>query len=187
MQLAEILQQDIDTPSDINQHLPTLRQLAQECSHITEFGCWRGYSSTALLCGLHESEVDTPFKKLTIVDINEPYLEHVKEKLTPYQNNIEIVYRLDDTTAIEIEETDFLFIDTWHVYKQLKKELELHGNKATRYLAFHDTVSFGLLGEDGETPGLLDAIEEFLEANPHWQQMVHYEFNNGLMVLERVE
>ena len=27
-----------ETPSDINQHLATLRHYAEECDHVTEFG-----------------------------------------------------------------------------------------------------------------------------------------------------
>ena len=28
----------VNTPSDINEHLPTLRKYAEECDHITEMG-----------------------------------------------------------------------------------------------------------------------------------------------------
>ena len=35
-----------------------------------------------------------------------------------------------DVRTVAIAETDLLFIDTWHVYAQLKEELRLHAGKA---------------------------------------------------------
>ena len=81
-----------------------------------------------------------------------------------------------------------LFIDTLHQYGQLKKELNLHGNKAKKYLAFHDTVSFGR--EDEKNPkgkGLLLAINEFLEKNKELKIIEDLKNNNGLIVLERLK
>ena len=71
------------------------------------------------------------------------------------------------------------------MYDQLKKELELHGNKAKKYLAFHDTVTFGTRGESSGHKGLMPAIEGFLQDNPQWAIKHHYKNNNGLLVLER--
>ena len=101
---------------------------------------------------------------------------------------------LGDTTNIEIEETDLLFIDTLHEYEQIKKELELHGNKSRKYIIFHDTECFKFRNERnpdvyGQTKedklGIVPAIMEFLELNPHWK--VHEVFTNcnGLTVLKR--
>ena len=51
---------------------------------------------------------------------------------------------------------------------------------------FHDTVTYGRKSMDGKDKGLMDAIEEFLENNDEWKIENHYEYNNGLLVLERV-
>jgi hypothetical protein len=155
MNITELYKYHCESPSDINEHLPTLRDLASECSTVTEMGV-RWVVST---WGLAEGRP----KKLTSIDIQDP-----------------IIYNID------IEETELLFIDTWHVYEQLKVELERHGNKATKYLVFHDTVTFADVGETEGHKGLLPALEEFLEANPHWKIKIHYGNNNGLLVLERV-
>jgi hypothetical protein len=49
---------------------------------------------------------------------------------------------------------------------------------------FHDTVSFGTLGEDG-IKGVNDAINEFLAEHPEWVK-VHEAFNNnGFLIIER--
>ena len=47
-----------------------------------------------------------------------------------------------DDLLVPMEDTDFMFIDTWHTYKQLAAELELLAPKVRKYLAFHDTVAF---------------------------------------------
>lgn len=79
------------------------------------------------------------------------------------------------------------FIDTLHTYDQLKQELRLHGNKAKKFIAFHDTHTFGINGEDQkDKKGLLPAIIEFMIDNPHWNFKIHKTNNNGMTVLERV-
>jgi hypothetical protein len=95
----------------------------------------------------------------------------------------DFTFRQADVLHVEIEETDMLFIDTWHVYEQLKQELALHAAKVRKYLVFHDTTTFG---EQGETPGytgIWPAIEEFLQANLHWTLAARLTHNNGLTVL----
>jgi hypothetical protein len=100
-------------------------------------------------------------------------------------NNIYYQFILGDTTKIKIEETDLLFIDTFHKYGQLKKELELHGNKSKKYIILHDTTNCEFTDEDVGNIGILKAITEFLELNSHW--VIHKRFynNNGLTILKR--
>jgi hypothetical protein len=165
-------------PSDINEHLPTLKKYAEECEHITEMGVRWVVSTYALLMGKP--------KKLISYDINpinsEPIQEMVKQ-----DTNFE--FRVGDTTKIEIEDTDLLFIDTLHHYRQLKLELHLHANKVKKYIIFHDTTTFEWIGESYEgkmdEKGLWYAIEEFLEENPHWEILERYTNNNGLTILKR--
>lgn len=107
----------------------------------------------------------------------------VAEVLMPIKGRTDLRFIQADTTKIEIEETDLLFIDTLHTYAQLKKELELHGNKARKYLVFHDTETFGEVGEDGRAPGLNAAIYEFFDKNPQWVSIERHRNNNGLTIL----
>jgi len=51
-----------NTPSDINEHLPTLKKYAEECSHITEMGVRWVVSTYGLLMGKP--------KKMISYDIN---------------------------------------------------------------------------------------------------------------------
>lgn len=176
--LEQVYNQLREKPSDINEHLPTLKKLAEECSSVVEMGVRWVVSTWAFLAAQPKS--------LLSIDIDHP---------SKYNNSLEIIEDLKgqteftflqaDTTKIEIEECDLLFIDTWHVYDQLKKELDLHGNKAQKYLVFHDTITFGEKGETHGHVGLMPAINEFLSDNPHWSILEHHKNNNGLLVLSR--
>ena len=168
--------------SDINEHLPVLRQYAEECEHITEMGVRSVVSTFAFL-------IAKP-KTLVSIDLYHPSRWNAGDKLKQVEEwaketNVDFTFMEADTTQINIDETDFLFIDTWHVYQQLKTELTLHGNKARKYIGFHDTTLFGERGETSGHVGLWPAIAEFLEANPHWSIKERRTNNNGLTILER--
>jgi hypothetical protein len=83
------------------------------------------------------------------------------------------------------EPTDLLFLDTYHHHDSLKREFELHADKARKYIILHDTISFGTKGEGTDTKGLQPAITDFLTANPQWVK----EFEDlewpGLIILKR--
>ena len=169
--------------SDINEHLPTLRDLSLECNHITEMGV-RGIVSTwAFVEGLKKGgkliSIDIQYPAIYGGDLK-PVIDACKEK------GIDFTFRLGDTRKIEIEETDLLFIDTLHRYTQLKIELELHANKAKKYLVFHDTTNFETIGENEIDKGLWLAIEEFLAEHKEWKLKKRYTNNNGLTIVERV-
>ncbi len=161
----------VKTPSDINEHLPILYDLAVRCDSIVEFGVRTGVSSRAfLLANVNLLSVDIEKNN----DVNALFNKAIKAN-----------YLIADTREITIEETDMLFIDSLHTYDQLKKELDLHGNKVKKYLVFHDTFTYGLKGEIAGTVGLLPAIIEFIIENPCWFFKIYKINNNGLIVLER--
>lgn len=167
-----------NTPSDINEHLPTLMKYASECDHITEMGVRYIVSTYALLMGKP--------KKMISYDIHDCNWKVLQEAV---RGTTDFEFKIGNTLEIEIEETDFLFIDTYHNYDQLKEELKLHGNKARKYLGFHDTTSFEKYGEsyDGKPKlGIWPAIDEFLIKNPHWRIKERFTNNNGLTILVKV-
>lgn len=188
------------TPSDINEHLPILRQLASECEHVTEMGMRTGVSTIALLAAqpteLISWDID-PAAVLQPANMGR-VLVSGRTKFQP---------RVGDTLKIHIEPTDLLFIDTLHTWKQLRDELFRHcvygtqhdvyaseANKDPRhlrsvrkYLVFHDTVTFGDRGEDGSEPGLRASIRLFQQHTlPMWELLHDFKNNNGLVVLKRV-
>lgn len=165
------------TPSDINQHLPLLKSLADQCQSVTEMGVRWGASTRAFLY----SQV-----KLTSYDIE---LDPVVESLFEMARRLgrDANYMQANVLDIKIKPCDLLFIDTLHNYDQLRHELELHGNQAQKYLVFHDTQTFGTRDETGQrNQGLLPAIIQFVIDNPHWRFHTHKTENNGLTVLERI-
>ena len=62
MTLEQIYYQKCNSPSDINEHLPTLKRYADECEHITEMGVRWVVSTYAFL-------MSKP-KKLVSIDID---------------------------------------------------------------------------------------------------------------------
>ena len=88
-----------------------------------------------------------------------------------------------NSLEVNIGPTDLLFIDTHHVYEQLKAELARHADEAKRWIALHDTTTFGASGADGGR-GIWPAVEE-LVARGEWRIDYKADFNNGLTVLER--
>ena len=170
--------------TDINEHLPVLRHYAEQCDHVTEMGVRSVVSTFAFIMGKP--------KTLLSIDLYHPgrwgnngqkNLELAKQ----YADETGVNFRFieGDTREIIIDETDFLFIDTWHVYEQLKIELERHGNKARKYIGFHDTTLFEKRGETNGHEGLWRAIEEFIMDNPQWTIKERRTNNNGLTILER--
>ena len=183
--IQKILQQQIDKPSDINQHLPTLKKYADECEHITEMGVRWISSSFAFLAA-------NP-KTLISIDLQHPTQCGSKGKTNwktlnecVEQSTTDYTFIQANTHEIEIEETDLLFIDTGHHLDCIEKELELHGNKARKYLVFHDTETFRWKGDIPNSIGIWPAIEDFMINNEHWALKEHFTNNNGLTILERV-
>ena len=164
------------TPSDINQNVNILYELAKECKTVIEMGVRTGVSTRAFL--------NTDVQLLSFDIVLDPQVQKLFDEAKKQSKKVQYVKA--DVLKIEIEETDMLFIDTYHVYEQLKQELKLHGNKAKKYIAFHDTYTFGLVGENKQDKkGLLTAIIEFMIENPHWKFKIHKTNNNGMTVLER--
>ena len=189
--LEQIINQIYRTPSDINEHIPTFIEYGSECDHITEMGV-RAITSTWAFLGAAP-------KKLISYDMEDP---------SHYGSNIQIVYdvakqyglnfefKQADVLEIEIEETDLLFLDTWHAYDQLKAELDRHNSKTRKYIIMHDTTSYEsrdepltsentFKGEKSSGKGLWPAITEFLESNSDWVMHKRYINNNGITILKR--
>jgi cephalosporin hydroxylase len=92
---------------------------------------------------------------------------------------------IDDTRKVEIAPTELLFVDSLHIYEQVQKELELHADKASKYLVFHDTTAYADRGEFGGR-GIWPAIQEFMDTHPEWELLERRTNNNGLTTLKRV-
>ncbi len=185
--------------SDINEHLPTLRQLAMQCSSVVEIGL-RGLVSTwGILQGLSESQA--PSRTYLGIDISYPPVNKLfNADSLAESNGIAFQFLQANDLNIDIDSTDMLFIDTHHTYKQLTAELDKHSPNVRKYIAMHDTS--GPWGNNDEPDeyhinqsypphidsmkhGLWPAVEDFLLRHPEWSLKERYFNNNGFTVLER--
>jgi len=168
-------------PSDINELLPYLRKYAEKCSHITEMGVREPTSTYAFLAGKPKQLISYDLFRNSAVD--------EVEKLAP--DNFKFI--LQDVLEVDIEETDFLFIDTYHTASQLEMELAKHAEKVRQYIGFHDTGTFWNIGEppyEGMDTtlacgrGLKFALMPFI-GKGEWRISFMANNNNGLLILER--
>lgn len=162
-------------PSDINEHLPILKQYAEKCDHVTELGTRFGNSAIAFLAA--------KTKKFITYDVaHNDRIDYLK-KIAKW-NDINFEIKIENPTSIE--KTDLLFIDTNHHVEQCSLELKLHADNVNKYIIFHDTTTFWEKGQGHEQGGGLKyAIEPFLENHKEWKEIYRAHNNNGLLILER--
>jgi len=185
-----IYENQCSTPSDINEHLPTLLKYANECEHITEMGV-RWVSSTWPLL------LSNPKKMISYDIVTHPQINEVINLSNEYGINYSFIET--DVLNIQIESTDLLFIDTLHTYNQLVCELDIHSNKCSKYIILHDTTYFGEVDEiiyehasneikniETKKQGLWNAVLDFLDTENGNEWEVHERFtnNNGLTILK---
>lgn len=165
--------------SDINQLLPILNEYAKNCGHITEMGVREVVSSWAFL--------EAKPRKFVCYDINNH--ENIKEaEKLANENGIEFVFKLENTLTCNIENTDLLFIDTWHSYNQLFTELNKHHDKVNKYIIMHDTTDCEFRNENfikEQENGLYPAILNFTLMNRQWYIYEKFAHNNGLTILKK--
>jgi hypothetical protein len=181
MNLDEVYELKCKQRSDINEHLPTLKRYAEECSHVTEMGVRSIVSTYGLLAGRPE--------KMVSIDITHPAFAGGDHKLlnsVTKDAGINYTFILGDTRKVEIEETELLFIDTHHSYGQLQAELAKHGSKVSKYIILHDTQIYGFTDMgNSKGRGLMPALYEFMELHQEWFIKEHFDNNNGLTVVAR--
>jgi hypothetical protein len=196
--LEILINQLHQSPSDINEHIPIILKYGSECDHITEMGVRSILSTWGWLASAP--------KKIISYDLEDPSIwggdiQDVYDTAKAY--GLDFTFIKADVLGIEIEETDLLFLDTLHVYNQLKSELELHSHKVKKYICFHDTTSYEfrdevniehqpdyskILNTVSQKTGLWPAIEEFLNQNQNvWVLKERFTNNNGFTIIERIK
>jgi hypothetical protein len=166
---------------DISEHIDTLYEYALQCDTIVELGVNEGISTTAFVKAVQ----DKPEIKFHNYDYMEPNPMFRQLLDMCEKEKVNINFTEADSRQIVIPECDLLFVDTLHIYEQLRDELTLHGNKAKKWILLHDTETFKERGVVEGSMGLQAAVKEFIEKNAEWVVKKHYPNNNGLTVLER--
>lgn len=162
---------------NIGEHCPTLRLLASECEHVTEFGTDLAVSTTAFLAAQP--------KTLTTFDVKP---SPAAEALRPFSGRTSFEIIRADSLSSDIDSAfgtpDLLLIDSLHTCAQLSAEFARWANRIRRWIVLHDTLTFGDIGEDG-TRGLIPALREFLVVHSEWRIVAEYRNSHGLTVLRR--
>ena len=128
-----------DNSGDIYEHLPTLYKYAKECDSVFETGVRGCISSWAFLYGLVDNQNNIK-KRLFLNDINTCDITELLNSANSF-NNIYIKYEWKNNLLLELNENyDITFIDTWHVYGQLKRELDKFSKITNKYIIMHDTT-----------------------------------------------
>lgn len=191
---------------DICEHLHTLYEYAKTCDSVFETGVRGCVSSWAFLCGLVDGSTTgsgTGTKKLFMNDIS---VCNVGELVELSKNfDVDVTYEWKNNLELNLTDTyDITFIDTWHVYGQLKRELDKFSKVTNKYIIMHDTTVDEIYGEtirvgwdaqrqsretgiplDEINKGLWPAIEEFVNANEEWFIKERFTHNNGLTILAK--
>jgi hypothetical protein len=193
--------------SDIGEHLPILYEYAKRCITIVELGMRNAASTWALLFGLHDSPYSGEKLLLRISLEGCSDIDPIKKATRNTDVRCQFVTG-NNTTMSLLRDIDLLFVDSWHVYGQLKRELATHAHRVRKYIVMHDTevdashgetirchmdafkqsLEYGI-PEREINRGIRPAIEEFLTqgdaAGGEWRILAHYPNCNGLTVLER--
>jgi hypothetical protein len=189
--------------SDINEHLPTLYKYSNDCESVLELGVRGIVSSWAISYGLLNNNKKEKYhfiNDLNECDINEIYSKSL-------ETDIKIEHKwINDLELVFDRNFDMVFIDTWHVYGQLKRELEKFSKITNKYIIMHDTTVDEYAGEtircgwnaheqskntgipvEEITKGLWPAVEEFLILYKNeWKLKERFSNNNGLTILEKI-
>ena len=187
---------------DICEHLHTLSKYASKCESIFETGVRGCVSSWAFVHGLLNN--NSVNKKLLMNDITYCNVE----ELLNVTKALPIVVEYEWKNNLELNITknyDLTFIDTWHVYGQLKRELAKIAPITNKYIIMHDTTVDEWEGEtircqmnafeqsiqsgipiDEINRGLWPAVQEFLDSNSEWILHERFTNNNGLTILRHV-
>ncbi len=177
MTLAELYHQAANTPTDINEHVYTLHDLAisRNAQLIIELGVRLGVSTVAWLHALESTG-----GHLWSVD-------HDIEQTPPFPSERWTLIEGDDLDPAVIDRlpdgADIVFIDTLHTYPQITAELNAYLPKLRPHglIVLHDTELHHLAGYPTPSYPIYQAMVEF--CFDHHFPWANYRNNYGLGVI----
>lgn len=171
--LNDLYEQSCMTSSEISEHLPRLRELAEQVDSITEFGIGPGRSTSAFLAGRP--------RQWTGYDID-PYVPGRAVVKFADPGTVARLHFTDTATCDPIEPTDLLFVDSLHTAAHVAAELFRHSRRVRKFIVFHDTQ-----------PPWGDAVRQGIEKwreSPdaaRWRLIEDLDNSHGLQVWEADE
>jgi predicted O-methyltransferase YrrM len=166
-----------DTRTAFNQHLVTLCMLVSEFGLKTslEIGTQYGHSTVALLEAAERID-----GRVYSVDV-EPCTE-ARERVLAAGLGGNWTFIQGDALQLRPpafpDQVELLFIDTFHLYSQTRRELDHFAPylKPRGWIVLHDAVTF---------PGVSKAVREFMERRPKSFFFYPYIHQHGLLLLRR--
>ena len=79
-------------------------------------------------------------------DIDECNIQELLDSVKGLDIKVDYVWK-NNLTLDMPHNVDLTFIDTWHIYGQLKRELEKFSKTTNKYIILHDTTVDGIYGE----------------------------------------
>ena len=154
---------------DFSSRMDAMQNLFKDVKTITELGTFQGCSTSAWL--------KLKPKKLITIDIK-PHLDKDIFEIAAKEIGVHFEYIIADDMTINIDPCDLLFIDTSHTEEHTYQELKRHGNKALKYIAFHDVVE----PKHQTMPG----IKRYLQENINkWEIFYKDLVGDGFLVLKK--
>lgn len=176
---------------------------------MSEMGVRSGVSTWGFLKGLVDHAAAAPAVPHALYGLDlspaPPHYEELQRSGVAKLPNLECSFRQGDALHVQPRVADILFIDTLHVFGQLRRELARHAPSTKRFIIMHDTTvdethgealrcGFNVkeLSKRSGIPkselvlGLWPAVEEFLcRRGAQWKLRERFTHNNGLTILER--
>ncbi len=177
--LEQIYKWTSEAKRDLDQHLKVIREVAAKCDHVTEF-TKRRESTVALLAAV-------PKRVISYHMEDDPLLLMLQDAIKGRSSELgEMSWTLHQSPHLpqvpEIEETDLLFVDTYHNGARARLELQEAAKKVRKFIVYHDTQVHGEKGDDGKD-GIFAAMQEHLAEHPEWFVYAHYQHQYGLTIL----
>lgn len=190
-----------DRYGDAHDYLMTLSKYARDSESVLEFGGKSVSPTWAFMNGLKKNKKQQ--KRLVTYFLQECH-EFEKVKTAAQQNGIDFTLAVRENVGFLQNTHDMVYIDTWHVYGQLKRELARFHGLANKYIVIHGTEMDKETGEsirvghdlefqskqtglpvEEITQGTQRAIDEFLASHPEWKLKEHLTTSYGLTVLKK--
>jgi len=157
--------------SDINELVEDIFNHTKGCNIAVSLGIMKGDAAFALLLGCqHHISIDSNASRDTLNFLNDYF---GSKSSSIIQNTYD---------PIDLEEFDVLFVDSAHTADCVEKELKTHAYKVNKFIIFHDTHTFGDVGEDGGE-GIKKPIYDFLSKNQEWKIIYEINHNNGMIII----
>lgn len=175
----------VDEMSDINEHLETLREYADNSKSILELGHCSGRSTVAFMVSTAEIVHSVDIQHCESWEDLDVFVVLYKDQGCPEFKH----FQADSLTWEPVlPDYDLIFIDDLHDGKHLETELHKYSLLANNAIILHDTdsVHYSWKGEtapEGVRWGLMNWL--LTPSGLKWYISRHYPNNNGLTVLER--